>query len=578
MSYIGSSAAVTPVAFSGVNAQSFNGNGSTVAFTLNRPVSSVKAIEVVVNNVQQSPYDGSYSVNDTTLTFSAAPSTGTGNIYVVYRDFPVGSITDPNTYTKTQTDTLLADRVAKTGDTMTGDLVVNTKVGIGVASPSTTIDALSIGAPTTLYSGVATVDIPNGGIVGYVVNNEEFWLKSTDGEKKTITWTGTLTYSGYSMFGPFNATVVPSSPIVLSNDGTGVYIATDSFAGMTNGSGTLGATSITITNTQETALQFSPSGLVTGNITSSMGLTVAGSATIGGNSTINGMTIGTSPLYRNTVIGTNVPYNGGQDNAFYGYEANKNNIGGGFNTSIGSKANYTSTYGGYNVAVGSLAMYNNTSSYNTSIGAEALRSNTTAYANTAVGYQAGYNTTTGNNNTFVGSSSGTAITVGSKNTILGRYSGNQNGLDIRTANNQVVISDGDGKPYYRVDGTASPTPLHYFLNMSGGAGTNTLKYHTSTGGFTYDTSSARYKENIRDSVYGLSHVMQMRSAQFEYKDGGRSDVGLIAEELDLIIPELVGKNKDGEPDSVSYDRMVSVLVKAIQELKAEFDAYKASHP
>jgi len=29
---------------------------------------------------------------------------------------------------------------------------------------------------------------------------------------------------------------------------------------------------------------------------------------------------------------------------------------------------------------------------------------------------------------------------------------------------------------------------------------------------------------------------------------------------------------------VSYDRMVSVLVKAVQELKAEFDAYKATHP
>ena len=85
---------------------------------------------------------------------------------------------------------------------------------------------------------------------------------------------------------------------------------------------------------------------------------------------------------------------------------------------------------------------------------------------------------------------------------------------------------------------------------------------------------ARYKDNIRDSIYGLSHVMQMRSAQFEYKDTGRSDVGLIAEELDLIIPELVGKNKDGQPDSVSYDRMVSVLVKAIQELKAEVDSLK----
>ena len=137
MAYIGSSAAVTPVAFSGVNAQSFNGNGSTVAFTLNRPVSSVAAIEVVVNNVQQSPYDGSYSVNDTTLTFSAAPSTGTGNIYVVYRDFPVGSITDPNA-------------VAKTGDTMTGNLIVNANLGIGTSSPTNKLHAFSSSTTTTV--------------------------------------------------------------------------------------------------------------------------------------------------------------------------------------------------------------------------------------------------------------------------------------------------------------------------------------------------------------------------------------------------------------------------------------------
>jgi Chaperone of endosialidase len=108
----------------------------------------------------------------------------------------------------------------------------------------------------------------------------------------------------------------------------------------------------------------------------------------------------------------------------------------------------------------------------------------------------------------------------------------------------------------------------YADNMKSGAGTNAVKFSTSTGQITYDTSSARYKDNIRDSIYGLSHVMQMRSTQFEYKDDKRSDVGLIAEELYPIIPELVGKNKDGEPDSVSYDRMVSVLVKAIQEQQA----------
>ena len=63
---------------------SFNGNGSTTAFTLSQSVGAATDIEVLVDNVQQSPYDSSYSVSGTTLTFSAAPSAGTNNIYVIY--------------------------------------------------------------------------------------------------------------------------------------------------------------------------------------------------------------------------------------------------------------------------------------------------------------------------------------------------------------------------------------------------------------------------------------------------------------------------------------------------------------
>ena len=63
---------------------SFNGDGSTTAFTLSQTVSANTDIEVLVDNVQQSPYDSSYSVSGTTLTFSGAPSAGTNNVYVIY--------------------------------------------------------------------------------------------------------------------------------------------------------------------------------------------------------------------------------------------------------------------------------------------------------------------------------------------------------------------------------------------------------------------------------------------------------------------------------------------------------------
>jgi hypothetical protein len=95
---------------------------------------------------------------------------------------------------------------------------------------------------------------------------------------------------------------------------------------------------------------------------------------------------------------------------------------------------------------------NTTGQRNTAVGYDALGTNTTGSHNTAVGHSAGLLLTTGVDNTFVGPGRGNSdgagyfITTGSKNTILGGYSGNQGGLDIRTADNHIVLSDGDGNP------------------------------------------------------------------------------------------------------------------------------------
>jgi len=112
MSYIGSSASPIPVHFASVTSQSFSGNGITLQFTMNREVANVSSIEVLVNNVQQSPFDSSYSVSGTTLTFSEAPSVGSNNIYIIYRDQALGSIRDETA-------------VSKSGDTITGSLSVS---------------------------------------------------------------------------------------------------------------------------------------------------------------------------------------------------------------------------------------------------------------------------------------------------------------------------------------------------------------------------------------------------------------------------------------------------------------------
>lgn len=84
MAYIGK--APNTAIVNQTTSQSFNGTGSATAFTLNRSVNVSEDLEVFVNNVQQEPGSGkAYTASGTTLTFSAAPASGTGNIYVIYR-------------------------------------------------------------------------------------------------------------------------------------------------------------------------------------------------------------------------------------------------------------------------------------------------------------------------------------------------------------------------------------------------------------------------------------------------------------------------------------------------------------
>ena len=105
MSYLGSSAAPLPVAFAGVNGQSLNGGSNT--FTLSRSVAKTTDIELIINNVQQNPYDGSYSVSGNVLTTAEVVSAGVANVYVRYLDAPIASITPPDgtvTYPKLGAD------------------------------------------------------------------------------------------------------------------------------------------------------------------------------------------------------------------------------------------------------------------------------------------------------------------------------------------------------------------------------------------------------------------------------------------------------------------------------------------
>jgi len=99
-------------------------------------------------------------------------------------------------------------------------------------------------------------------------------------------------------------------------------------------------------------------------------------------------------------------------------------------------------------------------------------------------------------------------------------------------------------------------------------------------------SDARIKEQVADIDDCLALVATLRPVTFRYKDTFSSDVdiqpGFIAQELQTALDGQIyldGIVKSGpEYLSVAYQSLIPILTKALQELKADFDAYKATHP
>ena len=90
MAYLGTPIDTTNQ-FQSLQGKRFSGDASTTGFTLDIAPSSVFDIEVFVENVRQDP-NSAYSLSGTTLTFAAAPPSGTNNIYVIHQAKAVGTI------------------------------------------------------------------------------------------------------------------------------------------------------------------------------------------------------------------------------------------------------------------------------------------------------------------------------------------------------------------------------------------------------------------------------------------------------------------------------------------------------
>ena len=115
------------------------------------------------------------------------------------------------------------------------------------------------------------------------------------------------------------------------------------------------------------------------------------------------------------------------------------------------------------------------------------------------------------------------------------------------------------------------------LTVTGGIGigmTSHFEKDIICNGSVTANSDARLKDDIETIDDGLEKVLQLRGVSYIKKDSGRREVGVIAQEVEEVIPEVVRTNEDGIK-SVSYGNMVSVLIEAVKELTEKVESLES---
>jgi hypothetical protein len=103
--------------------------------------------------------------------------------------------------------------------------------------------------------------------------------------------------------------------------------------------------------------------------------------------------------------------------------------------------------------------------------------------------------------------------------------------------------------------------------------TNLTASQTITAQDFNSTSDVNLKENIHTVENSLGTIGQLRGVSFDWKENGKGSYGVIAQELEEVLPELVST---GEVKSVNYNGIIGVLIEAIKELKVEIEQLKTN--
>jgi hypothetical protein len=267
----------------------------------------------------------------------------------------------------------------------------------------------------------------------------------------------------------------------------------------------------------------------------------------------------------------------GNTNTALGRGALQFNTEGNLNTATGRSALFTNVIGSANTADGVNALQSNFSGIrNNAMGESALFNNSTGNANVAIGNEALRNVPDGANNIAIGDSSGTNLQAGSSNIYIGYP-----GAAAFSESNTVRI----GNCYNGIFGCTHRSFFVAGVATTSVSGVPVLV--SPNGQLGVAPSSRRFKSEISDMGEATRNLRKLRPVTFYYKPevqrGERQlQYGLIAEEVAAVYPELVEYSDTGEPFSVRYQLLGTMLLNELQrqdhqleEQQKQFQAQEA---
>jgi hypothetical protein len=264
------------------------------------------------------------------------------------------------------------------------------------------------------------------------------------------------------------------------------------------------------------------------------------------------------------------------------------------NSAVGANALLSNTTGSQNTANGMSALQNNTTGVqNTACGEDSLLSNTTGVQNTACGVDALLSNTTGYQNTACGQGALLSNTTGFQNTACGVGALQNNTAGIgNTANGFLALQNnttGSGNTAINPLNSAgtyapvfAPVAENNRLCMGSTGVTNAYVQVAWT-----VVSDARDKINFSPVPHGLEFVKalkpmayQFRTARDSKETNGGVRYGFKAQDVLALEGDnpVIVDNEDADKLRMIESALVPVLVKALQELNAKFDAYVLTHP